>query len=316
MSMVLGLDTSCYTTSLALAQDGRLIAQQRRLLKVEKGERGLQQSAGVFQHMKNLPDLMEALFKETGPVEIEAVCASARPRPNEDSYMPVFLAGVGLARSVAALKGVPLRLTSHQQGHVRAAMVDAGLPEGEPFLAVHLSGGTTELLRVDGLNIDLLGGSKDLHAGQFVDRAGVKMGLGFPAGPELERLAMQGSAQSVLPSWVRGMDCSFSGAETQIQRLIERGEHSREDLAAEVFSCIARTLAKMLGQAVRQTGLKHILLSGGVASSTYLREIFPGRMARERVGAKLHWGRPELSGDNAAGVALIGSEWQNWYPND
>lgn len=316
MRAVLGLDTSCYTTSLALAHEGRLILQKRRLLKVEKGERGLQQSAGVFQHVKNLPDLMEMLFEEARGVEIEAVCASARPRPHEESYMPVFLAGVGLARSLAAARGVPLYLTSHQQGHVRAAMVDAGLPEGEPFLAVHLSGGTTELLKVEGLNIDLLGGSRDLHAGQFVDRAGVRMGLGFPAGPELECLARKGKAQSVLPSWVRGMDCSFSGAETQVQRLIEQGERSREDLAAEVFSCIARTLAKMLGEAVRQTGLGHILLSGGVASSTYLREILPGRMERAHVRAALHWGKPELSGDNAAGVALIGSEWNKWNPND
>ena len=207
----MGLDTSCYTTSLALAHEGRLILQKRRLLKVEKGERGLQQSAGVFQHVKNLPDLMEMLCEEARRVEIEAVCASDRPRPHEQSYMPVFLAGVGLARSLAAARGVPLYLTSHQQGHVRAAMVDAGLPEGEPFLAVHLSGGTTELLKVEGLNIDLLGGSRDLHAGQFVDRAGVRMGLGFPAGPELERLARKGKAQSVLPSWVRGMDCSFPG---------------------------------------------------------------------------------------------------------
>lgn len=81
MRAVLGLDTSCYTTSLALAHEGRLILQKRRLLKVEKGERGLQQSAGVFQHVKNLPDLMEMLFEEARGVEIEAVCASARPRP-------------------------------------------------------------------------------------------------------------------------------------------------------------------------------------------------------------------------------------------
>ena len=154
----------------------------------------------------------------------------------------------------------------------------------------------------------MIGGSNDLHAGQFVDRVGVKLGLGFPAGPALEQMAMRGKAESKLPVWVRGCECSFSGSESAAQRLIDSGALSPEDMAAEVFSCIARSLAKVLANASQQTGVKKVLLAGGVASSTYLRELLPARLKKMNVRLKLNWGRPELSGDNACGVALIASE--------
>ena len=312
MSTALGFDTSCYTTSVALARDGKIIASRRRLLTVEQGERGLMQSEGVFQHETRLPELIEQLMKEAGCVRIDAVGASVRPRPQEGSYMPVFTVGEGYGRSMAAVLGVPFIATSHQEGHVRAAMVDTGLKAEDEILAVHLSGGTTEVLHVrpeaNKMNIELIGGSNDLHAGQFIDRVGVKLGLGFPAGPALEQMAMRGTAQAKLPIWVRGCECSFSGSESAAQRLIDAGGISPDDMAAEVFSCIARSMAKVLANASEQTGVKKVLLAGGVASSTYLRELLPQRLKKLHAPLKLYWGRPELSGDNACGVALIASE--------
>ena len=308
MGAVLGIATSCYTTSCALAGENGLLGQRRRLLTVELGGRGLMQSEGVFQHVGRLPALVEALLEEANHPAIAAVCASTRPRPVEGSYMPVFTVGEGFARSMAAALNVPFIPTSHQQGHIRAALVDTALSPKDSFLALHLSGGTTEIVRVSGGVIQLIGGSNDLHAGQFIDRVGVRLGLPFPAGPELEKLARRGEAKARLPIWVRGCECSFSGSESAAQRLIDAGNLSPEDMAAEVFSCVARSIAKTLWNAAQATGERRLLLAGGVASSTLLREILPDRMRRLGADVELNWGRPELSGDNAAGVALIGYE--------
>ena len=306
--LVLGIDTSCYTTSVALAGDGRVVASWRKLLTVKEGERGLRQSEGLFQHVNALPGMVEGLMKEVGSVEIAAVCASSRPRDVDDSYMPVFLAGVSLGKSVASILGVPFFETCHQKGHVRAAMVDSGIEKGE-FIAMHLSGGTTETLFVDeNLNISLLGGSDDLHAGQFVDRVGVKMGLSFPAGPHLEEMAVKGTSRSLFKLSHKDGHCSFSGAEAEAMRLIEKGGMSNEDIAAEVYNYLARAITWLLMDAFEKTNAKQALLAGGVASSRLLRKLVRERCRKKGVNQKICWAKPELSGDNACGVALIGEE--------
>ncbi len=309
MKAVLGLDTSCYTTSCALADtEGHVIDQRRRLLSVDAGERGLMQSEMVFQHVNRLPVLVEELMAAHPEAEIAAVCASTRPRPVADSYMPVFTVSEGFGRSIAAVHHVPFVASTHQEGHIRAAMVDTGLKPGCNMLALHLSGGTTELLHVKDGTLTLVGGSNDLHAGQFVDRVGVALGLGFPCGPALEELAVKGSAKALLPTWVHDCDCSFSGSESAAQRMIEKGELTKEDMAAEVYSCIERTLCKLILNAAEKTDTYRILIAGGVASSKLLRSLLTERMKKRNRNMKVFFGRPELSGDNACGVALLGSE--------
>ena len=307
MICALGIDTSCYTTSVALAAGSGIVRGERSLLEVKPGARGLRQSEAVFQHVQRLPELLERLLAQHKDAQLACVCASARPRDQEQSYMPVFTAGVAFARCVAASMRVPLFLTSHQQGHVRAAMEHAG-ELGAEFIAVHLSGGTTEALRVGaGLKIELLGGSSDLHAGQLVDRVGVRMALPFPAGPALEVLARRGEAHGAFPLAHRGDEVSFSGAEAQAMRMLEANARP-EDVAAEVYSYIARALAHLLSRAYAKTRLETALVSGGVASSKLLRELLPARLDRLSCPLRVRWGRPELSGDNACGVALIGWE--------
>ena len=162
--VVVGLDTSCYTTSAAaVTVDGEVIASCRKLLPVPEGKRGLRQSEMVFIHTKQLPERMEELAEQIRGMEIAAVCASARPRDDEASYMPAFHVGDAQARSLAALLGVPCFASTHQRGHVRAAMVDSGVAPGN-LLAVHLSGGTTEVLSLIDDKLTLLGGTLDLHA--------------------------------------------------------------------------------------------------------------------------------------------------------
>ena len=306
---VLGIDTSCYRTSLAIDALSQSCADQRRLLQVPPGGRGLRQSEALFQHVIHLGALCQAAFEEAGPVKLQGVCVSVRPRPVEGSYMPVFAAGEAAAQSVAAALGVPLMRTSHQQGHLRSALVDSGLTLGEPFLAMHLSGGTTEVLRCAGDlgQVQLLGGTSDLHAGQLVDRVGVALGLAFPAGPMLEKLAGPPPERPRVPTAVKGMQASLSGAENQLMGMIHQGVPG-EQVAAQTYSFLARTLAKLIQRAGEQTGLRRMLIAGGVAASARLRGELPRRL--ERLGARmeLYWAMPALSGDNAVGAALLGED--------
>lgn len=308
MNAVLGIDTSCYRTSLALAGEGAIVAQRRRLLPVAEGGRGLRQSDALFRHVERLGGLAEELMRDRTDADICAVCVSSRPRPVDGSYMPVFLAGEMAARSIAAAMRVPLYLTSHQQGHVRAALIGVAMPPGD-FLAVHLSGGTTEILRVgEGLAIDMLGGTTDLNAGQLVDRVGVRLGQAFPAGEALEQMAAGQTATHVIPTANRGLTVSFSGAEAQAMRMIDAGEDGAQ-VAIEVYSLIARSLAKLIDRAARETSLTRVLMSGGVAASGILRQMLGARLRRLGSAAELFWGEPRFSGDNAAGVALIGEAY-------
>ena len=310
MCVILGFDTSCYTTSAAAVDErGEVLASARMLLPVPQGQRGLRQSEAVFAHVRQMPQVMEALGRRLDGAQIAAVCASARPRDGEDSYMPVFTVGLGHASVLASALGVPLYETSHQQGHIAAGLIGHAAPEG-PFVALHLSGGTTELLDCRDGDLILLGGSADLHAGQLVDRVGVALGLPFPAGPALERLAVAcpEKASALLPASISqdGLSCHLSGVETQAQRLIRAGELTRERIAAEVYDVLARTVARMLDGACRRTGARQALVVGGVASSALLRRLVGDRLGRLRSPARVIYGQAQYSADNAAGVASIG----------
>ena len=153
-----------------------------------------------------------------------------------------------------------------------------------------------------------MGGSDDLHAGQFVDRVGVRLGLGFPAGPALEKLAEGAEAQSLIVATCRGLNCSFSGAEAQVMRMADSGEYTPEQLAAEVYSCLARTIEKLLTNAAKETGLRNVLLAGGVVSSPRFRKMLLERIRRNHSPIHAYFARPEYSGDNAVGVAMLGRE--------
>ena len=306
MNTVLGLDTSCYTASAALAGDGGFWTSARRLLPVQAGERGLRQSEAVFAHTRQLPDMVEQVLSRTDR-PVTAVCASVSPVDGEDSYMPVFLVGAGYGRALAAALRVPFFTTTHQRGHLRAARVDTAL-QGSRYLALHLSGGTTDVLLKDGEEIRRLSSSLDLHAGQLVDRVGVKLGCPFPAGPALERLAEGFEAGGLVPVSVTKEGCHLSGAEAQLTRLISENALPPGQIAAETYDVLCRTVLRLLSQAAEETGVRAALLFGGVMSSERLRLMLLSRAEKRRLGLSLYFGRPELSGDNAVGVAHIGLE--------
>ena len=138
---------------------------------------------------------------------------------------------------------------------------------------------------------------------------GVKLGLPFPAGPYLEELALRGQNQNRVPvSFEKdGLQCHLSGAEAQLMRMIASGEE-KENVAAEVYGVLCRTVLRLVQSAAEKTNVQDVLIAGGVASSGLLRNMLNERNEKRRTGLKLYFGRPEFSGDNAVGVALIGLE--------
>ena len=310
MKVAIGFDTSCYTTSVAAVDsEGNVVTSQRLLLPVVSGQRGLRQSEAVFAHVRQLPQLTKAASGFLGGSTICAVAAATAPRDEEGSYMPVFRVGESHGKTLANMLHIPFFGFSHQQGHIAAGQLGIGaLPER--FVAMHISGGTTEVLQSNGGTLTLLGGTKDLHAGQLIDRVGVAMGLAFPAGPALEAFAMQGitTVRALLPASLsrNDLDCHLSGAETQCQQWIARGEPGNSQIAAEVFDMLARTIARMLAAGCSKAGVSHALVVGGVASSHLLRELIRNRLAKNGAPVTVHFGQAQYSADNAAGIAWLG----------
>lgn len=306
--VVIGIDTSCYTTSLgAVDLAGNIVVHQRLLLPVPQGEGGLRQSDGVFAHIKQLPSLYEKAAPLLSNYSIGAVCVSQSPTQEEGSYMPVFLVGKTLAQGLALGAKAPCFFTNHQAGHVQAAKI--GTPIGDdPFITLHLSGGTTDVLLCKGESIEKMGGSVDLHAGQLVDRVGVALGLGFPAGKELEQIALQGQSQSLLPVSLsrQRLDCHLCGAEAQAFRWLQNQSLLKEDVAAEIYHFLMRTVARLIIAHCQRWQVEEVLLAGGVASSSLFKKLLTAYMQKRAGKIQLYFADPQLAGDNAVGVAMIG----------
>lgn len=304
--LFVGFDTSNYTTSAAVADgSGRIIANLKRPLPVKAGECGLRQADAVFAHIKNLPSLVDELVDTVRLGQVEAVGVSSKPRNTEGSYMPCFLSGVAAARSFAAAIGTEVFEFSHQNGHIMAAAYSAGMPEelfGRDFLAFHVSGGTTEALLVkpssDGFEPELVGKTLDLNAGQIIDRVGVSLGLSFPCGRELEKLALGFEGKHIRKRVsLKGADCNLSGLQNMAEKLYaESGD--REAVAAFVFDFIGDTLSAMADAIIDKYGSMPLLFAGGVMSNKYMREAL-GQ------GREAYFSEPEFSADNAAGIALL-----------
>lgn len=301
-------DTSNYTTSIAVADgEGKMIANLKSPLPVAKGERGLRQSDAVFAHIKNLPDLCDRLSSVIIGKRVAAVGYSACPRDAEGSYMPCFLSGKTAAHAFASGVGVPYVFPfSHQSGHITAALYSSGcmdfIKEGRKFLAFHVSGGTTEALLVDtssgGVNVRLVGETADINAGQLIDRIGVKLGLSFPCGIEMEKLASKNTMKLPKPRiTVKNGVCNLSGAENLALSLFEK-EGSAEQTAAYVFEFVADTLMQMTKDLISAYGDMPVVFAGGVMSNKLMR-------AKLSSVCDAHFACPEYSSDNACGVAIL-----------
>ena len=292
--IALGFDTSNYTTSCAWF-DGTTGENSGRLLEVKSGELGLRQSDALFQHVRRLPDIAGEL---SIPGEIGSVGASTRPRAVDGSYMPCFLAGESQAKVLSEALDVPFYAFSHQQGHLAAVLWSAcrmDLLEHE-FLAWHLSGGTTELLLVrPGLRAEKIGGTRDLSAGQLIDRTGQMLDLDFPAGKAIDSLA--GDLQTgAYPVKVQNMEFSLSGMQNKTEQMHKAGASDAET-ASFALSCVAEAVKKATVQALEQYGGLPVVFTGGVASNSQLR--------RKMASLGAVFGPPRFSTDNAMGIAVL-----------
>lgn len=309
----LGLDTSNYTTSAAVF-DGATGVNAGKLLEVPAGGLGLRQSEALFQHVKALPDRMAELERAMHLGErpagwlkgVSAVAASTRPRAVEGSYMPCFLAGESLGRSLASTLGVPFFPVSHQQGHLAAAAWSAGRMEllDAPFLAWHLSGGTTELLLVEpeGPNVRAkrIGGTTDISAGQLIDRTGVLLGLDFPCGRALDALSRESDGTDFFRVKLNGPEFSLSGVENQVKALVEKGT-APADIARFALNTVCDAVRRCTETAGREHPGLPVLCAGGVASNSRLREALSGALFAE----------PRYSTDNAMGAAILACRMVN-----
>ncbi|MBK5253024.1 MAG: O-sialoglycoprotein endopeptidase [Peptostreptococcaceae bacterium] len=300
--LILGIDTSNYKTSIAVVDyDGNILVNDSKLLDVPKGEKGLRQSDAFFKHSNDLPNMLfKVLNDEEIRKNIKRVSVSTRPRSVEGSYMPVFRAGENAAVIMSSALGVPLRRFSHQEGHIKAIKEYSDIKNKDKFIAYHLSGGTTEALLVNNGKIEIIGGTKDIAIGQLIDRVGVKLGMDFPAGKEMDKIATCNEAL-INPTAVR-LDEGFfnlSGIETQCMKAIEG------NLANEMIPGMFKAIAELLINETKYLSDRYLIndfiFTGGVSSSEFIRSYLPGK-----VEANIYFGAPELSGDNAVGIALLG----------
>ena len=298
---VIGIDTSNYTTSIAVF-DGTDGVNCSQLLPVRQGELGLRQSDAVFSHIKSLPELSGRLFSHVDIHSVTAVGVSTRPRAVEGSYMPCFMVGYSHGKMLSEALRVPLVEVSHQQGHVAACLWSAGRMDlmDKAHLAWHLSGGTTELLLVEpeGKNVRCtkIGGTTDISAGQLIDRTGQLLELPFPAGKHLDALSQQAQGREVFKVKCSGLEFSLSGVQNKVQQFHEK-IGSPAETAAYALRCVSGAVYQATVNAMKAYPGLEVVCSGGVASNSMLRAVMAP------LGTV--FAQPMYSTDNAMGVAIL-----------
>lgn len=307
MAWYLGLDTSNYTTSAAMFEpaSGRMVSC-RRLLDVNQGKLGLKQSDAVFAHVKRLPELLSQAVREAGEPSIQAVGVSVRPRDLEGSYMPCFLVGELSAVSASSAAHAALYRFSHQAGHIAAALYATGnlALRHQPFIAFHVSGGTTECLLVkpsgqEGIpfSVEIIARSLDLKGGQAVDRVGGMLGLPFPAGKYLDELANRCEKEFQIRPTMKGTDCCLSGIENQCRKLLDSGA-APEEVAKYCITSVEAAVDAMTAAVLERYGRLPLLYAGGVMSNSQIQR----NLSRKYGGA---FAPSVYSSDNACGIAVL-----------
>lgn len=309
--LFLGIDTSNYTTSLCIVDaDGEIVAEQRQLLPVAENATGLRQSEALFNHVKSLPSLAKRLFSSSAysKDDLLAVGYSSRPRDKEGSYMPCFLAGEAVAVSIADALCIPCYAFSHQAGHIMSAIASSSMAyladSDNSFISFHVSGGTTEVLLTQpneqSFDCKIIGGTRDLNAGQAIDRVGVAMGLLFPCGKKMDELSQRSdksfASSSLKVSFTDGY-LNLSGLENMAKKQIDE-DKTPEEVSKFVFSYLAKALGKCCEIARDSYGKLPVCFAGGVMSNTLIRNTLASL-------DDVCFAKPEYSCDNAYGTALL-----------
>lgn len=299
----MGIDTSNYASSIAVIDytDNKVLLNLKRFLPVKNGQCGLRQQDAVFAHIKNLTDMLELVHKDFDLSCVQAVGVSVKPTGQEGSYMPCFLVGKLVSQAIKAAKDVPVVQTTHQDGHLNSALFYLNNEKlyNEKIIVFHVSGGTTDMLLVDGGKIiKTVGTSNDLYAGQAVDRLGVKLGFDFPAGKYVSELAEKCGENFSPKISVKGLNCNLSGVENQCEKLMSQG-YSKEYICKYCLCFIAKTICKMAQNAREEYGDLPIVFAGGVMSSTTIKSY-----AEQNI-KNCYFVDPVFSQDNAIGTAAV-----------
>ena len=315
--IVLGIETSCDETGVAVydSENGLLADCLYSQIGIHAKYGGVIPELASRDHIRKTLPLVQQVLLEAGITqsEIEGVAYTAGP-----GLIGALLVGASLGRSLGLAWNVPTLGVHHMEGHLLAPMLEKNPPQF-PFVALLVSGGHTQLVQVDGIgSYRLLGESLDDAAGEAFDKVGKMLGLPYPGGPHVAKLAVEGKeGQFDFPRPMTnrpGLDFSFSGLKTSVRNTIADQLDETGNLDAQVRADIARafedavvsTLSIKCRRALEQTGLQTLIIAGGVSANLHLREIL--EQAMEKVGGKLFYAQPKYCTDNGAMIAYAGCQ--------
>jgi len=315
---ILGIESSCDDTSAAVLKNGVLLSNVTASQAVHEAFGGVVPELASRAHQQNVVPVVDQALKRAGVAkeQLSAVAFTRGP-----GLMGSLLVGVNFAKGFARSLGIPLIDVNHLQGHVMAHFIASpeDSPEASfppyPFLCLLVSGGNSQIVKVNAYNdMEVLGQTIDDAAGEAIDKCSKVMGLGYPGGPIIDRLARQGNpkAYQFAEPNIPGLDYSFSGLKTSFLYSLQKWvkddpdfvEHHKEDIAASLEWTIVDILMKKLKKAVKQTGIKHVAVAGGVSANNGLRNAFYD--AQKRYGWTIYIPKFSYTTDNAAMIGIVG----------
>ena len=313
---ILGIESSCDDTSAAVLRNGVLLSNVTASQAVHEAYGGVVPELASRAHQQNVVPVVDQAIKRAGITkeQLSAVAFTRGP-----GLMGSLLVGVSFAKGFARSLGIPMIDVNHLQGHVMAHFIkesddDQHMPP-LPFLCLLVSGGNSQIVKVNAYNdMEVLGQTIDDAAGEAIDKCSKVMGLGYPGGPIIDRLARQGNPkafQFAEPN-IPNLDYSFSGLKTSFLYSMQKWvaedpdfiEHHKEDIAASLEWTIVDILMKKLKKAVKQTGIKHVAVAGGVSANNGLRNAFCD--AEKRYGWTIYIPKFSYTTDNAAMLGIVG----------
>ncbi len=311
---ILGIESSCDDTAAAVIHNGRILSNIIANQKIHEAYGGVVPELASRAHQQNIvPVVHEALKKANiSKEQLHAVAFTKGP-----GLMGSLLVGTSFAKSLAFGLNIPLIDVNHMQGHILAHYIDEdGFNKPPfPFLAMTISGGHTQIVRVDDyFNMTVIGETIDDAVGEAFDKSGKILGLGYPAGPEIDKRAKLGNPKAFkfTKPKVDGLNFSFSGLKTGILYFIQNEtkanpnfiEENINDICASIQYTIIGILIDKLKLAVKQTGITHIAIGGGVSANSGIRQAL--KDGEQKFGWTTYVPKFEFTTDNAAMIAIVG----------
>lgn len=313
---ILGIESSCDDTSAAVLKNGILLSNVTASQAVHEAYGGVVPELASRAHQQNIVPVVDQAIKRAG-IEKEMLSAVAFTRG--PGLMGSLLVGVSFAKGFARSLGIPMIDVNHLHGHVLAHFIRENEEDNDqpdfPFLCLLVSGGNSQIVKVNAYNdMEIIGQTIDDAAGEAIDKCSKVMGLGYPGGPIIDRLARQGNPEAYrfAHPHIQGYDYSFSGLKTSFLYSLRDWmkedpdfiEHHKEDLAASLEHTIVDILMKKLRLAVKDTGIRQVAVAGGVSANNGLRNAF--RDHAQRYGWKIFIPKFSYTTDNAAMIGITG----------